>query len=355
MPTNKNAQLRYSILDECLSNFNIENTYNQLLHRVNLALEERGLSVKLRQLQDDMNNMESLYNVEIVGEYIIQKVDAEIDENERELKVSNRTCKSYHYTSKDMSIYKKAITSDEKTQLLEILHTLNRIKGLPNFTWAEEMLVKIDSSFNFNDNSNRIIDLEENVDLINNGLLSDLYYKILNKRVLKLDYKQEFENNLELICHPYYLKEYNNRWFLIAKCEEHSDLELSVFPLDRINNIDEINYPYAESSVDFVEYFSDFLGVSKPINGIIESVKLKMSHKEWNYINSKPIHESQKTLTDQCTDIYKMVGLNIMINYELENHLLQYGEKIEVLEPPSLRERIHNRIKLSVNNYKSKK
>ena len=355
MPTNKNAQLRYSILDENLSNFNIENTYNQLLHRVNLALEERGLSVKLRQLQEDMKNMQSLYNVEIVGENIIKSVDAEIDENERELTVSNRYCKSFHYTSKDMSIFKKAITSDEKTQLLEILHTLNRIKGLPNFTWAEEMLVKIDSSFNFNDNSNRIIDLEENIDLINNGLLSDLYYKIINKRVLKINYKQDFENNQELICHPYYLKEYNNRWFLVAKCENHRELELSIFPLDRINNLIEINHTYLESSTDFVEYFSDFVGVSKPHNGSTATVKLKMNHKEWNYINSKPIHESQKTITEQCTDKYKIVRLSLMINYEFENHLLQYGEKIEVLEPLLLRERIHNRIKLSVNNYESKK
>ena len=97
MPTNKNAQLRYSILDENLSNFNVENTYNQLLHRVNLALEERGISVKLRQLQEDMKNLQSLYNVEIVGENIIKSVDAEIDENERELTVSNRYCKSFHF------------------------------------------------------------------------------------------------------------------------------------------------------------------------------------------------------------------------------------------------------------------
>lgn len=58
MPTNKNAQLRYKILDNCFSNFNKKYEINDLLDKVNEALYDLyGTEVSIRQLRDDIKYM----------------------------------------------------------------------------------------------------------------------------------------------------------------------------------------------------------------------------------------------------------------------------------------------------------
>jgi len=63
-----------------------------------------------------------------------------------------------------------------------------------------------------------IIAFDQNIDLKGIGFLGELFNAILFKRVLKIKYKsftnEQFENQT---IHPYYLKQYNNRWFLFGK------------------------------------------------------------------------------------------------------------------------------------------
>ena len=60
MATNKHAQIRYTILDKCFSNFNRNYTYDDLLEEVNSVLFELGTEgVQLRQLQYDIAFMKS--------------------------------------------------------------------------------------------------------------------------------------------------------------------------------------------------------------------------------------------------------------------------------------------------------
>ncbi len=60
MATNKHAQIRYTILDRCFSNFNRLYDYDDLLNEVNQELYELGTEgVKLRQLQYDIDHMKS--------------------------------------------------------------------------------------------------------------------------------------------------------------------------------------------------------------------------------------------------------------------------------------------------------
>ncbi len=65
-------------------------------------------------------------------------------------------------------------------------------------------------------------------------------------------------------------------------------------------------------------------------NAPIEEVRLKVSPVMMPYIQSLPIHSSQSISGDTIT-------LHLIINPELENKIMSYGEHIEVLSPPSLR------------------
>lgn len=58
MSANKNAQLRYQILDRCFSNFKKKYTIDDLIEEVNEKLYDmNGIEVSLRQIREDIKFM----------------------------------------------------------------------------------------------------------------------------------------------------------------------------------------------------------------------------------------------------------------------------------------------------------
>lgn len=58
MPTNKNAQLRYRILDRCFSDFHRTYSIEDLLDTVNESLMDLyGSQVSIRQIREDIKYM----------------------------------------------------------------------------------------------------------------------------------------------------------------------------------------------------------------------------------------------------------------------------------------------------------
>ena len=58
MSTNKNAQLRYQILNRCFSNFRQRYTIDDLVEEVNEKLYDlNGTEVSLRQIREDIKFM----------------------------------------------------------------------------------------------------------------------------------------------------------------------------------------------------------------------------------------------------------------------------------------------------------
>ena len=58
MPTNKNAQLRYQILDRCFSDCHHKYTIDDLIEKVNEALFDLcGTQISIRQIREDIKYM----------------------------------------------------------------------------------------------------------------------------------------------------------------------------------------------------------------------------------------------------------------------------------------------------------
>jgi len=123
------------------------------------------------------------------------------------------------------------------------------------------------------------------------------------------------------------------------------------FGLDRIHNLiitDDV-FQREPALEETAQRFDDVYGlVYEPDNNPtapIEEVRLKVSPSMLPYLHSLPIHSSQVIEGDVIT-------LHLIINPELENRIMGYGEHIEVLSPLSLRESIKNRIQKMLSNYK---
>lgn len=332
MSTNKHAAIRYQALDKCFSNFNRRFYINDLIDECNKAIYQlKGIEngVKRRQIYDDIKFMESEEGYAIPLD-----------------KIRDGKRNYYRYSDKNFSINHQPLNQMEAEQLKNTILMLNRFKGLPQFDWMGEVLTKFEHAFKLNTTVETVVSFEQNQYLKGLEYFTDLFNAIVNKQVLKIKYKPAFCSNKEYILHPYHLKQYNNRWFLFGLSISAEQNLIMNMAIDRIEEYTIINQPYIDNTeIDFNEYFDDVIGVTVPKNEQIETIRLKVDKQRYNYIESKPIHPSQKEITKEKTADSVVIELKIIPNYEFETLLLGFADSIEILKPQSLREKITLRAK----------
>lgn len=335
MATNKHATIRYHALDQCFSNPGRKYFIEDLINACNNAIYEyTGIpeGIKRRQVFDDIKFMESEQGWSIPLE--------KIREGKRVY---------YRYSDKKYSIKKQAINESEANQLKETLSILSRFKGMPQFDWIEEMLIRLESTFKLKSTANPIIDFEQNPFLKGLNFFTELFNAIHYKKVLKICY-QSFnqEKPVEILLHPYYLKQYNNRWFLFGLNE--STNSISNLALDRIIEIKEANKQFIENeTIDFEEYFDDVVGVTVLEKKGPIKILLQISKKLFPYIENKPIHGSQKLR--KRNNEGAIIELSLQLNYEFISLIFSYGEEITVIEPDELKTIIKTKAEKVFKNY----
>ena len=84
----------------------------------------------------------------------------------------------------------------------------------------------------------------------------------------------------------------------------------------------------------------------------IETVKLKVSADQANYLRSLPLHHSQKELVH--TGEYSIFSVEVRPTFDFKQELLWNGDALEVLEPLWLRKEMAGIVKRMGNNYNEK-
>jgi len=337
MPTNKNATIRYQALDKCFRDHRHRYYIDDLINVCNKALRYyNGLetrAVSRRQIFEDIKFMESATGWSIPLE---RKKDGK--------KVY------YRYEYADFSINQQPLTDEEAQQLQTVILTLSRFRGLPSNEWVEEVISNLEWRFNLKGKNENVISFEQNPNLKGLEYLSDLIDAASNQQVLKVNY-HNYKNggkDLLFVIHPYYVKQYNNRWFLLGLDNERR--RISNLALDRIVSIQVVsNIEFIpNASIDFDHYFDDVVGVTIPKEDVQkETIVLRFSESRFPYVTSKPIHKSQAILSEEeCT-----LSLEVKPNRELEHQILSFGPDVEVLSPESFKTQIAEKISESFKKY----
>ncbi|MCL2435663.1 MAG: WYL domain-containing protein [Lentimicrobiaceae bacterium] len=148
---------------------------------------------------------------------------------------------------------------------------------------------------------------------------------------------------------PYLLKEFEGRWYLFGYVADKKDFR--TFGLDRMSDLEVTatsfkRTPQRESSAN---RFDDVYGLTympNQQNPAKETVSFRCnSDYILNHFLALPLHHSQKAGG-------KVISLRLIINPELENKLLSYGEQIEVLMPESLRKTMKGRLAEAGRQYR---
>ena len=336
MSNNKNAILRYITLDRCFRNHARKFDITALVEACNEALldiDPSSSGIRKRQVYDDIKFMRDS-----------RGYDAPIESFKEGKKAY------YQYTDPEYSINKKPLTEQEAIQLKESLLTISRFKGLPQFEWINELISRLEQSFHLK-TEKEVIGFDDNPYLIGRENISELFNAIVNRHVLNIKYQPfNHEQRLDLEIHPYYLKQYNNRWFLFGL--NRGEERITNLALDRIIGIEPSKSSFiTNTEIDFEEFFENIVGVSNPEKGKPEKIILKIERNQWNYIKTKPLHGSQKKKDE--TKEYVIIEIDLIPNFELESLILSFGESVEIVSPEQLRCKIKDRSKALYNKYKT--
>lgn len=281
----KNYSLREMLFDKCLQNGRAM-TSREMMDYANRYLEENGFDT----ISSRTTFMRTIYSMEANHHVRIHR--------------ERRHNKWYYWYEGGMSIFKNDYTVDDYLRLQRLLDEQNGA-GI--------------------------------------SFLIPLQQAIEHQKPLLLDYhKFNCEHSLKRVVHPYRVKYFHGRWYLLA-WNTHRE-QLSTFGMDRIVNIERCeDVAYRKPGKAVETYFDDMVGVTRRPGDEKEEVVLRVKNQLVPYLRSRKIHESQQFLP--IDDRYTEVRMNLIINPELVQELLQYAGEMAVVSPVSLRETLKKRFR----------
>lgn len=174
------------------------------------------------------------------------------------------------------------------------------------------------------------------------GIGSENLFPILHaiKSHIKLDYDYVFVRKMNNVIHyqdvePYFLKENQGRWYLIAK---HEGI-LKTFGIDRIKGLIINEHQFKrDNEVNADEMFRNCYGIWDDPNTPIEEIELKYDALDGKFLKTLPLHHSQRVLAD--TDEEFRISLKLKITNDFVMALLSRSHSLEVIKPAHLKSRI---------------
>jgi len=336
MAVNKNALIRYKTIDKCLQNHFRQWTLNDLIEACSDALYEyegKDVDVSKRTVQLDLQMMRSDklgYNAPIV--------------------VYDR--KFYKYEDEDYSITNSPISNQDLGRLSEAVSFLKQFQGFTHFSELGSMVQKLeDHVYTQKTHQKSLIDFEKNDNLKGLEFLDQLYQFILKKEAIEMTYQSfKARQKSTFTFHPYLLKEFRNRWFVIGKKKQ--DEGIMNLALDRIISVEKsVKEFLIDKSFNSETYYKQAIGVSVSPALASEKVLLYVYHKQAPYVLTKPFHHSQKEVS---RDNYGVtISLDVQLNFELEKEILGLGEGIKVIAPERLKRTIKERLHDAIDAYET--
>ncbi|MBR0201520.1 MAG: WYL domain-containing protein [Bacteroidaceae bacterium] len=163
---------------------------------------------------------------------------------------------------------------------------------------------------------------------------------------LRIDYQRyehEQEEHLQTFhIQPYALKVYNRRWYLLGFLKEQNGLR--TIALDRILALKVLTKKFSmPEDFDARKHFADVVGIYASPNLPVVNVKIRAYGVQAEYLRSTPLHKSQTEGRSKHGEFAEFT-YRLCETPELFSQLLAMGDRVEVLEPETLRERMKEEV-----------
>ena len=329
MPSNKNALIRYKTIDNCLRNPFRKWTLDMLVDACSEALYDyEGIgNISKRTVQLDLQMMRS----DRYG------YNAPIEVYER---------KYYRYSDPHYSITNLPLSQQDYSLMTEAVGMLRQFQDFDFFTEISDVVNRLQDQLAMSKSQRApIVDFERNSNLRGLKFLNPLYNYIAQKQAIEVVY-QSFSSTepCRWTVSPYLLKEYRNRWFLIAM--RHRDSKLLTMALDRIKELGLTEKEHFRTCKHFnsLTYFKNVIGVTKTNKTPLATVRFVADANQSPYIETKPLHPSQMVLERDEDNGYVTFQIQVVLNAELYAQLLSFGPGVRVISPDIAVEQIRKMI-----------
>lgn len=348
MPVNKDAMARYRIIDKMLSDPNHDYTTTQILEKV--SREYPAHKVTLRMIQKDILALQDQFN--------------------KELERGRGGRGTVRYKDQSSPLFYQELTGDEEELLREALRSLGQFEGLDNFTWLELLRKKLEMPQNQRERP--VISFFKNDLLqIKGSLLGQLYSAISKKKVIRFGYRRFEDKNAtysRITVHPYQLRQYNDRWFLICNPVGNEQFPFDPaliynYALDRMDGKVELvdDIAFIDTPINLDSRFEEVIGVTYPKGVAVEDIFFAVKPQSIDYVRTKYIHPSQDEVNPETEKDFKrrypslkdcrFFFISCRPNYELYSRFASYGDAIIVVEPENIRNNMQEKFLKACDNY----
>ena len=346
MPVNKDAMARYRIIDRMLADPHKDYTTKDIERAVLLECPK----VSPRMIQKDIKALE--------------------EEFEKKLVRNAGGRGTVKYKDQSTPLFYHELTVDEEEILREALGSLGQFEGLDNFKWLENLKKKLDVP---TDKKERplISFAKNNVLQIPENLLGHLYSAIARRKVIRFGYRKFQDAGqpyIQVTVHPYQLRQYNNRWFLICNPVGNEEYPFDPnliynYALDRMDGkveyVEEL--PYIDTPVNIDARFEEIVGVTYRKDVDLRDIYFAVKPEAVDYVRTKFIHPSQDEVNPAIEKEFirkypslkdcKFFIISCRPNVEMYALFASHRDKVIIVEPDDIREMMRGMLQFMVKNY----
>lgn len=341
MGASKKAVMRYRLIDAALtSKSNPYPSLNQVIDYVNknLAGLFDDVVVSRRTVQKDLHDMR--YSEE-VGLF------APIEYNQSK--------RGYYYDDEHFSISKLPLKEEERQVIELVANMLSRYESIPMFHSFKHIAQKIFDALDIHSGVESDEYLEDAIqfdtypEAKGNEWLAPVSDAIKQYKKLSIQYKPFGSDTVhKRLLHPYILKEFKGRWYLIGISETAN--EVRTYALDRIEGLEMLDssFPF-DAQFDRKKYFEHSFGIYNLKDQEPQLIKLQFNRIQGLYVLNRPIHPTQKLESED--EQFITISLKLYVSEDLIMEILSYGDRVKVVEPQGLRDVVLDRVKAAMSKY----
>lgn len=182
--------------------------------------------------------------------------------------------------------------------------------------------------------------------------LHGIIHAITNKKVIKFNYQKFWESEKsEKVVMPYALKEFKNRWYLLAADykPKNGEFFLKTLGLDRISDLAITNTSFKRENINVEDAYKNAFGIINATGEEPQEILLKFDNEQANYVKALLIHHSQKIVSE--TENETVFKVFLVPTYDFQREILSYGNRVEVLSPESFRTEMKKEIETMLKNF----
>jgi predicted DNA-binding transcriptional regulator YafY len=327
MPKNKNPHTRLKLIYDFICEGNEPGKKMILKH-----LQEQGFKVSEKTIVNDLAALKS-----------------------RDLIYTTGAGRSVEYLPidklKTIELEKDILDYDDLFSLEMALISLNQLKFFNLSKDLKNIILKIEKELNKESRTKKEIVTFQNTYLkIDPLIFQTIFEATSHEKAIFLEYKSfKVKTEVTFNFHPFFLKQFNNRWFVIGYREDLQIVDhLGIERIRRVKIVNNLKYN-AQHYITPQKYSQHLFGVTKE-NLKPEKVELLFNAHRAPYFISKPMVEKISTKTEKSGQV--KMSFTCIINKEFIAELLSFGSDVIVLSPESLKTRIQDEIKKAARNYK---